>query len=578
MAFGAKNPWQQFAARLEHLDILAKQDWRDFDRRSKHEQRPVIDLLYEDGRVTEDLILEHLGEHFSTPTIRLRDKVISPYIVKLLPKEVAERHNLVIFKKAQNVIHVALTDPSNDQAIDFVRRHTKLEPKVFLTTPTDIRQALQRYQTDLSEEFQNIIDDGLRDAEESRVSAEDLANHIPIVTMVDSLLHRAVTQNASDIHLEPGPSEVSVRFRIDGLLKKIVAVPKALHAPLVARIKLMAGLKIDEHRAPQDGRLSFTVNGRPIAVRVAIIPTLNGSKVALRILDEKKQQLSLKALGLATADYTLLKQQIQKPNGLLIVTGPTGSGKTTTLYSLLQLLNTETVNICTVEDPIEYGLPGVNQTQINPSAGLTFATGLRSLLRQDPNVIMVGEIRDADTADIAINAAMTGHLVLTTLHTNSAAQTVQRIVEMGIQPYLAGSTINLIMAQRLVRKVCPHCQRQAKPTEKALAQYQQLLDLNEVLPRLQRLGHLPADSVELPTLLSGRGCAKCQQTGYLGRIGLYALLPNTGAIHAAMVQGGDPTKLAEAARADGHLSMIDDGVIKALAGQTTLDEVVRVTR
>lgn len=578
MAFGSKNPWQQFAARLEHLDLLAKQDWRDFDRRSKLEQRSVIDLLYEDGRVAEEKLLNHVGEHFETPTIRLRDRVISPYVLKLLPKEVAERHNLVVFKKAQDVIHIAVIDPTDTQAIDFVRRHTKLDLEIFVTTPNDIRQALQRYQTDLSEEFQTIIDEGLAEAEDSRVTAEDLANHIPIITMVDTLLHRAVMQNASDIHLEPGPTEVTVRFRIDGLLKKIVSVPKTLHAPLVARIKLMAGLKIDEHRAPQDGRLSFSVNGRPIAVRVAVIPTLNGGKIALRILDEKKQQLSLKALGLTRNDYSILKQQIQKPNGLLIVTGPTGSGKTTTLYSLLQLLNSESVNICTVEDPIEYGLPGVNQTQINPSAGLTFATGLRSLLRQDPNVIMVGEIRDADTADIAVNAAMTGHLVLTTLHANSAAHTVQRIVEMGIQPYLAGSTINLIIAQRLVRKVCPHCQRPVKVSDKARANYQELFGLDEVLPRLRRLGHIPTEISEIDTIVTGKGCAKCQQTGYLGRLGLYALLPNSGAVHTAMVQGGDPSAIAEAARTDGHLSMIDDGVIKALHGETTLDEVVRVTR
>ncbi len=577
MAFGPKNPWQQFATRLERAEVISKRDWHELDRRAKQEHSSVVDMLYDDGRVSEATILEHLGEHFASPTVLLRTKVISPYVLNLVPKEVAERHNLVVFKKTGQVIHVAVTDPTDQQSIDFVRRHTQLDPEVFLTTPTDIRQALQRYQTDLSQEFQNIIDDGLRDAETSQGSAEDLANHIPIVTMVDSLLHRAVTQHASDIHLEPNVDDVIIRFRIDGLLKKIVTVPKALHAPLVARIKLMAGLKIDEHRVPQDGRLSLTINDHPIAVRVAVIPTLNGSKIALRILDEKRQLLSLKALGLQPADYATVKEQILKPTGMLIITGPTGSGKTTTLYTLLNLLNAETVNICTVEDPIEYGLPGVNQTQINPAAGLTFATGLRSLLRQDPNVIMVGEIRDMDTADIAVNAAMTGHLVLTTLHANSAAQTVQRLVEMGVQPYLAASTINLIVAQRLVRHVCPHCQRALKLTEKALASYRQLLGLDEVLPRLHRLGYLAVDDI-LTTVRAGRGCAKCQQTGYLGRLGLYELLTNSDGVHGTMLQGADPKRITAAARADGHLSMIDDGVIKVLNGLTTFDEVVRVTR
>lgn len=577
MAFGTKNPWQQFSSRLDRASILSKNDWRDIERRSKNEQRPILDILYEDERVDDESLLEHLGEHFTVPTVLLRDKVISPYVLQLIPKEVAERHNLIVFKKAQQTIHVAVTDPTDTQSVDFVRRHTKLEPEVFVTTPADIRQALQRYGTNLSEEFESIIEDGIRDAESSRVSAEDLAQHVPIVTMVETLFHRAVSQNASDIHLEPGIDEVNVRFRIDGLLKKIVSVPKALHAPIVARIKLMAGLKIDEHRAPQDGRLTFSVNDRPIAVRVAVIPTLNGAKVALRILDEKKQQLTLKALGLQARDYNVLKEQIQKPNGLFIVTGPTGSGKTTTLYSLLRLLNTESINICTVEDPIEYGLPGVNQTQINPSAGLTFATGLRSLLRQDPNVIMVGEIRDTDTADIAVNAAMTGHLVLTTLHANSAAQTLQRLVEMGVQPYLAASTVNMVVAQRLVRRICPHCERSVKLSEKAIALYEEYLDLREVIARLQKLGHLTEDQ-SLSSVKSGRGCVKCQNTGYLGRLGLYELLVNADQVHAAIVQNADPNRIAMAAKADGNLSMIDDGVIKVLNGQTTFDEVLRVTR
>ncbi len=578
MAFGQKNLSQRLGHRLIAERLLDKQDWQTVTRRAKDEGRPVAEVLYDDERLSDDQLLDVLGKHFSAPTVRLREKVISPYVLQLIPKEVAERHNVIIFKKVQNTVHVAVTDLGNPQPIEFIRQHTKLEPEVWLTTPHDIRHALQLYRTDLSQEFQTIIDDGLRDAEGSRDSAEDLAQHVPIMAMVDSLLHRAVIQSASDIHLEPGLDLVTVRVRVDGLLRKIVELPKVLHAPIVARIKLMANLKIDEHRLPQDGRLTTMVNDRTVAVRVSVVPTLHGSKIVLRLLDEKRKHFTLKSLGLNAWDYALLKQEIRKPNGLILVTGPTGSGKTTTLYTLLRMLNTETVNICTVEDPIEYGLDGVNQTQINPAANLTFANGLRSILRQDPNVIMVGEIRDTDTADIAVNAAMTGHLVLSTVHTNSAAQTIQRLTEMGVQPYLAASTINLIIAQRLVRKVCPHCQKTVRLTDKSLASYHQSLPIESAIKRLAELELLkPNRTLESFSIVSGRGCAKCQNTGYLGRIGIYEIIPNTDAVHAAVVSGGSPADIEAAARRHGQLSMTEDGILKVLTGQTTFQEILRVT-
>lgn len=578
MAFGQKNSNQRLGDRLVAKRLLDKQGWRIATRRARDEGRPLTEVLYENEHLPDDQLLDVLGQHFSAPTVRLRERVISPYVLQLIPKEVAERHQVIIFKKAQSTLHVAVTDFEDEQPIEFIRQHTKLDPEVYLTTPLDIRHALQLYRTDLSQEFQTIIEDGLRDAEGSRVSVEDLAQRVPIMAMVDSLLHRAVVQSASDIHLEPGFDVVTVRFRVDGLLRKIVELPKVLHAPLVARIKLMANLKIDEHRLPQDGRLTTVVNDRTVAVRVSVVPTLHGSKIVLRLLDEKRKHFNLKSLGLNSLDFSLLKKEIRKPNGLILVTGPTGSGKTTTLYTLLRMLNTETVNICTVEDPIEYGLDGVNQTQINPAANLTFANGLRSILRQDPNVIMVGEIRDTDTADIAVNAAMTGHLVLTTIHSNSAAQTVQRLTEIGVQPFLGASTINLIIAQRLVRKVCPHCQRSIRLTDKSQSSYHHSLPIESTIKRLVEVGLLPADknSSNLSVVVS-RGCPKCQDTGYLGRVGIYEIIPNTDAVHAAIISVASPTVIEAAARRDGQLNIVEDGILKVVTGQTTFAEILRVT-
>lgn len=579
IGFRTDSSHQRLGKLLEEGRLLNKEQFKELVRRARDEDRLLTDLLYEDSGVAAERLLNVVGDHFGVPTVLLREKTITPYVLNLLPKEVAEQHGLVIFKKIQNTIHIATTDPANQQALEFVRRHTKLEPEVYLTTPDDLRHALAKYRTELSEEFSKIIADGLAEAEGSRESAVDLAQHLPIVNMVNSVIERALSQLASDIHLEPGPNSVTIRFRVDGLLRKIVELPPAALAPLVARLKLMANLKIDEHRLPQDGRFSFVYNDREVAIRTSVVPTLHGAKIVLRLLDAKQQQFNLRNLGLNQRDFAVLKREMAKPNGLILVTGPTGSGKTTTLYTLLRMLNTEDVNICTIEDPIEYGLPGINQTQINPAAGLTFANGLRSLLRQDPNVIMVGEIRDPDTADIAVNAAMTGHLVLSTIHTNSAAQTIQRFIEMGVQPYLAASTINLIVAQRLVRKICRHCRQDVRLNDKVIANQSRFFKLEATVTKLVGLELLPAGTrLDQLTIAVGRGCDKCQDTGYLGRIGIYELLPNTEQLHAEILRDPNPSALANAAVKQGQLSMTEDGLLKVFSGLTSFEEILRVTK
>ncbi len=575
---GSEGRYTPLWKELQKERSLTKEQFREALNRAKREDRHLAEILFTTTALAQDRLLEILSEFFQTPSVILREKVISPYVLNLIPKDVAQQHNVVIFKKIKNVIHVATTQPDNQQTIEFIRKKTGFEPEVFLTTPDDIDHALQKYSTEITTEFAKIIEDSLHETVGASDTAEQLAQHVPIIQMVNTIIDRALTRGASDIHIEPTDDQVVVRYRIDGLLSKVVDLPIELLPPLITRVKLLANLKIDEHRMAQDGRFSFNFNNRDVAVRVSALPTLHGTKMVLRLLDAKQKQFNLRSLGFNQRDLAILKEQLTKPHGMLLVTGPTGSGKTTTLYTALGLLNKETVNICTIEDPIEYGLPGISQTQINPTAGLTFATGLRSLLRQDPNIIMVGEVRDPDTADIAVNAAMTGHLVLSTLHTNSAFQSIQRLVEMGVQPFLTASVVNLVIGQRLVRKICRYCGTQTKLSPRVMEQYSQYIDVAGAIARLQEVKLLPeVTALSQLTLTRGAGCAKCGGTGYLGRVGIYELFEVDDVIHEEIIKHQDPEAIKRAAVQRGALTLREDGVLKALSGLTTLDEVIRVT-
>lgn len=566
--------WKQ----LEKERTLTKEQFREALQRARREDRHVAEVLFATSALDQDRLLQILSDFFETPAVILREKVISPYVLNLIPKDVAQQHSVIVFKKIKNTIHVATTQPDNEQTIAFIQKKTGLEPEVYLTTPEDIEHALKKYSTEITTEFAKIIEDSLRETVGARDTAEQLAQHVPIIQMVNTIIDKALTRGASDIHLEPTADKLVVRYRIDGLLSKVVDLPIELLPPLITRLKLLANLKIDEHRVAQDGRFSFAFNNRDVAVRVSAIPTLHGTKMVLRLLDARQKQFTLRSLGFNQRDLAIVKQELAKPHGMILVTGPTGSGKTTTLYTVLGLLNKETVNICTIEDPIEYGLPGISQTQINPSAGLTFANGLRSLLRQDPNIIMVGEIRDAETADIAVNSAMTGHLVLSTLHTNSAFQAAQRLVEMGVPPFLTASVVNIVIGQRLVRKVCRFCATPIKLSPRIFEQYASHLDLAAVIARLQEVDLLPpVSNLHELTLTRGSGCAKCGDSGYQGRIGIYELLHVDDQMHQRIIADQTPDTIAQAALERGALTMREDGVLKALSGLTTLDEVLRVT-
>ncbi len=575
------NPHSRLGKKLEKAQLVSRNQFRDLATRAKREDRHVVEVLFEHIPTNHDRILRVVGEHFNAPPALLHKRVISRYILNLIPKEIAEQHSVIVFKKIKDVIHVAVTNPENTQIIEFVKKKTGLTPKVFIASPDEISQALKKYEEEIATEFAKIIQDSINEALAIHDTVEKMAQYVPIVKMVDTIIERALTKRASDIHIEPDTLGIAVRFRIDGQLHRIVALPTAILPPLVTRIKILANLKIDEHRIPQDGRFKFHFKNRDVAIRVSMVPTLHGTKAAMRLLDTQESEFTLPRLGFNQRDLKVVKTEIKKPHGMILVTGPTGSGKTTTLYTLLRMLNKEHVNICTIEDPIEYGIQGINQTQINPPAGLTFANGLRSLLRQDPNIIMVGEIRDAETAEIAVHAAMTGHLVLSTLHTNNAFIAFQRLTEMGVQRFLAGSVINLIIGQRLVRRICPHCKASAGSTPKIIEQYAQYLDLKNAYTRLKTMGLLASHNAKAITdirFYTGKGCEKCSYSGYQGRVGIYELVAMNAGLHQTVLSNPDASAVQNIAVKHGTLTMAEDGILKVIGGLTTFEEVARTTK
>lgn len=524
----------------------------------------------------ESEVYEKIGEFLNIPFVNLKEAEIKKDAFNLIPGPVAGTHQVIAFDKDQTEIKLAMTDPTDIQTIEFLRRKTGLEPKVHITTPSQLKDSLRRYRSGLEEQFKVVQEEGGTEGIDLKKAAETVS----VINIVTSMLETAVFEGASDIHIEPTEKDVSVRYRIDGILRKVMTLPKNMQSGVIARIKILANVKLDEHMIPQDGRFKIQIQDDKIAFRVSFLPVYDGEKIVLRILHESTKPLTLDDLGFLPRTKSIMVSAIKKPHGMVLVTGPTGSGKTTTLYSVLGILNQPNVNISTVEDPIEYRMPGVNQSQVNPKVGFTFAAGLRALLRQDPNIIMVGEIRDQETAEIAINAAMTGHLVLSTLHTNDAATTLPRLSDMGVPPFLIAYTANVIVAQRLVRKICTGCKREFKLDSAANAELARVFD-TEKLGALFG-GNIPKDSGvdanDTETFYQGIGCRLCGQTGYKGRVGIYELLENTESIIRLINQRAAANEIFNAARKQGMVTMLEDGLIKAKMGMTTINEVLRVTK
>lgn len=545
--------------------------------KAKRLNKTEEEVLIMDGLIDEPTLYHAAGQFLDVPFIDLKDKEIKKEILNLIPGPVAGTHQVIAFDTTKTSVSLAMTDPTDIQTIEFLRRKTGLEPKIFITSPSDLKDAIRRYHADLKDEF-SVIQQDQKTADSSQNELKKAAEELPIINIVNSILEHAVYENASDIHVEPEEKEMVIRYRIDGILKNVMSLPKNVQNGIIARIKILANLKLDEHMIPQDGRFKITIQDEKLAFRVSILPVYDGEKVAMRLLHEGDKPLTLDQLGFLAKTKQIVESAIKKPHGMILVTGPTGSGKTTTLYSILGILNQPGVNISTVEDPIEYRLAGVNQSQINTKAGFTFAGGLRALLRQDPNVIMVGEIRDQETADIAINAAMTGHLVLSTLHTNDAPTTLPRLIDMGVPPFLVAYTANIIIAQRLVRKICQFCKKEVAidtTTENDLAKYFGAMHLQELFSK--NIPDYKPDPNGI-TFYQGAGCSRCGQTGFKGRQGIYEILEIDDELIKKINERANANDIKEYARSKGMLTMFEDGIIKAKMGITSLSEILRVTK
>lgn len=519
------------------------------------------------------------------PYVDLTKEVIPAETLAVVPELIAKKYNIAAFEKNGSNLKVAMLNPDDLQTIDFIKKKVGLRIIPCLTSKESINSALRQYGKSLEAEFGDILTGDIRQ-EDGTDGEEDLAKvaaDLPVIRVVDTLLKHAIIQSASDIHIEPEEKEVHVRYRIDGVLHEAMTLPKDVAKGLVARIKVLSNLKLDEHRLPQDGRFKIASDQYKISFRVSILPVFDGEKIVMRLLDESSKGLTLEKMGLHPVALEVVQREINKPNGMILVTGPTGSGKTTTLYTIMDILNQPEVNVSTVEDPVEYRMPRVNQTQISTKIGMTFAAALRALLRQDPDIIMVGEIRDQETLEIAMHAAMTGHLVLSTLHTNSAAATLPRMLDMGAEPFLIASTVNVIVAQRLVRRLCVECREAYKLDEKELASLGKLYNLDDVFVYLKNdkvAKKFIADAKDFTEVqfYKAVGCEQCSNEGYKGRNGIYEVMEMTTEVRKLVTQEATTEMLNDQAKKEGMASMVDDGFLKVIQGTTSLEEVMRVTK
>ena len=522
------------------------------------------------GFIEETEVTKMLARQYRMPAVDLSRFEVDPKILKLIPPDVAQRHTVLPLKRDGRTLTVAIADPNNVTAIEDLKFVTRCDIFPVIAGEYTLRNAIDRYYTQSEVQLQSLLRSveaqeelevvqEQQDAQEN-LSAADLADDAPVVKLINGLLTDAVRRGASDIHIEPFEHEMRVRYRVDGALAEVMKPPVKMRAALTSRVKIMANLNIAERRVPQDGRIKLKMGPRVIDFRVSTLPVLFGEKIVLRILDKGNLTLDLTKFGFEPKAEADLMKAISNPYGMVLVTGPTGSGKTTTLYSALSKINTMDVNILTAEDPVEYNLMGINQVLVRAEVGLTFAAALRAFLRQDPNIIMVGEIRDLETGSIAIKAALTGHLVLSTLHTNDAPSTITRMVDMGIEPFNVASAVNLIVAQRLVRRICGDCKEAHTYSDEELTAF-----------------GIALDEARKITFYRGAGCSTCNDTGYRGRQGLYEVLPMSSGLRRAVLKGGSSDDLRELAVREGMLTLRVDGMVKVKKGITTLEEVVKET-
>lgn len=521
--------------------------------REKGPNQKLGDVLLQRGLITEHQLIEVLEFQLGIPHVSLYRYPFDNTLFHIVPKEVAKRNLLIPLKKDAGRLFVAMADPMDFYAIDDLRLSTGFEIETAIATKDDILKSITKYYND-DEGFEEIL--GVNTKQEELEKDKITDQDSPVVRLVNQILSDAVTQKASDIHIDPQETKVVIRYRIDGVLRIERMLPKHMQSVLCARIKILANLDITEHRVPQDGRIKMTLDFHPVDLRVSMLPTVFGEKIVMRILDLGSSLNELNKLGFNKINLQRFEQMIQQPTGIVLITGPTGSGKSSTLYAALNKLNSEEVNIITVEDPVEYQLEGINQIQVNTNVGMTFAVGLRSILRQDPNIIMVGEIRDKETVEVAIRASLTGHLVLSTIHTNDSLSTITRLVDMGVEPFLVASSLSGVVAQRLVRKVCRDCAEKYEPMKREV----------EIFARR---------GMKIDKITRGKGCSSCNMTGYKGRIAIHEILVINDEMRRVIINGESSTSLRELAIKNKTIFLIDDGLLKVKQGLTTTEEVLK---
>lgn len=629
-----KNLNKNVAEILLERKLIRPEDAKKAEEIATKEGAFLEDALFSLAVVKEEELTKVVGEVYSLPTIDLTNQKIPFVIISKFPENIARKYNIVVFEMVSDqMLKVALAkpwDPVTRKALDFIRTNNHINIDPYVVTPSGLLKALEQYKNPVMVEKQtgeevtepeavvpkesaqggpasggeekpiiNKAPEAKKDGsassphgEEKNIQVEiaevsdlvkedietvdqlkELIKNSAVPRAVAAIIKYGVFSKSSDIHIEPmADADTRVRYRIDGILHDLIELPKKDHAALVARVKILSKLKIDEQRVPQDGRIDIKFGDKEIDLRISTFPTITGEKVVMRILDKTGGVVSIKDIGLSGEPLDLFMKAIQIPHGILLVTGPTGSGKSTTLYSAISIINKESVNVVTLEDPVEYQMNGVNQSQVKPYIGYTFASGLRSILRQDPNVIMIGEIRDKETAEMAVQSALTGHLVLSTLHTNDAAGAIPRLIDMGVEPFLIGSSLHTVVAQRLVRKICPDCKKEIKMPE---AVYEDIKQEFEKIPEKYKTD-LTVDLKD-KNMFSGAGCAKCNGTGYKGRFGIFELLPLSEPIQQLAIKRSSSADILNQAIKEGMITMKQDGVLKVLRGQTTMEEVYRVT-
>lgn len=556
---------------LLESSLVSEDDFNLAQEESKRSSQTITNILIGNEKITEDFLAETLSSYYGVPVVNLKKENINNSVLELLPEVFAKSKNVIIFdyNKDNGVIKLAMLDPYDYETIEYIRAKFNVWVEPYLTTYSNLHYGFKQYKQKINLGFDKIISQNI---EESLLIAgqknlSETAVAVPIVAILDNIINQAITLNSSDIHFEPLEHALLVRFRIDGIMSEILSLPVQIAPILVARVKVLGNLQIDEHRVPQDGRFRFELeDSASIDVRVNIMPVFHGEKVEMRLLKSSARPLTLEDLGFGEEQKKILEEEIKKPHGMILVTGPTGHGKTTTLYAILHILNTPLVNITTIEDPVEYEFPRVNQTQVNVKAGITFANGLRALLRQNPDIIMIGEIRDNETVEIAIQASLTGHLVLSSLHTNDAPSAIPRLLDMKAPAFLLSSTVNLIIAQRLVRRICNSCIESYKPTEEIL---------NSITEQIKLSGN--KNEVNIPNLLyRGRGCNICNNSGFTGQIGIFEVLSVTNDIRDLIKDDIQVSLLRQKAISNGMITMFRDGLNKVERGVTTIEEVMRV--